>query len=359
MTGHSRDTDTPFLTVVIPAGVVGIQALRESLLSLVGQDDDDFDVVLVVDAATRDSSAIEDVVADQPPRLTSRLRVVEADGPSPGSVRNAGLSAARGRYVTVLPEGDLALGRWVRTFHEGEAASDGRILRALGVTQDHTLVDVAGHVAVRAEGTPRSTSPAQFSLWQHALEPCSAAPSWAWPTALVDDHGTRYDVSVVDDPDWELLVRAAQLVGVADLGVVTCLSRHWTGATPVPRPPVMGTTAEELIDNRTLLIPPGEAKRIRIGLAESAAHPGPVDEIARLSEELRLTHDHAANLEAIVQSLERQVQAAEDRHARELTRLRRKLEKTREQTPGADPPATSSPSGRSWRARRRGQGPAT
>ena len=347
---------TPFLSVVVPIAGAGTQALRESLLCLVGQDETDFEVVLVAGASTSPEKRVEidELVADQPRRLASRLRLVECPSATPGAVRNAGLSAARGRYVTVLPEGDLAFGRWVRAFHLAEQASDGRVLRGIGVTQEHSVVAVDGHEAVRAEASPRSSSPARFSLWQHALEPRSPAASWAWPRALVQDHGIQYDATVVDDPDWELLVRVAELVGVHDLGIVTCLHRTWDPTRPPARRAAEGPAAHEVIDGRPLLLPAGESGMLRAGLAEDAARRSLLDDLSRTSEELRLTHDHAANLEAMVRSLEARLETGERRHAKEVARLRRTLDKPADGPSSDRPaPATERP-GRSWRPRRRG-----
>ena len=350
---HESASAGPFLTVLIPVGTAGTQALRESLLCMVGQDDVDFEVVLVAGAAAspEDVAGIEEVISDQPPRMTSRLRLVETRATTPGGVRNAGLSGAAGRYVTVLPDGDLALGSWVKTFHDAEPTSDGRILRALGVTQGHSVVAVAGRRAIRAEGAPRSDSPPVFSLWGHALEPHSPAASWAWPRAIEHDHGVRYDTTVTDDPDRELLVRAAELVGVTDLGVVTSVHRTWAAADTRPA----GPAAQDVIDNRPLLLPAGEVRRVRAGLSVDAARRVLEDELARTSEELRLTHDHAANLEAIVRSLEAGAEENARRHAKEVGRLRRKLESRGGQVPSeGEPVARKDGPGRFWRSRTRG-----
>lgn len=350
-------TAGPFLSVVVPVGTTGTQALRESLLCLVGQDDVDFEVVLVAGPgmAAGQAREVDEVVADQPPRLASRLRRVEADRATPGAVRNAGLADARGRFVTVLPEGDLVLGSWVANFHAGEESSGGSVLRALGVTQEHALVEVAGHAAVRATGSPRALAPGRFSLWQHALEPLSPPASWAWPRALVQDHGLAYDTTVSDDADWDLLLRAAELVGVSDLGVVTSLRREWVGSAPAATGD--GPTARDVIDARPLVLPPGEARHLRAGSSESAATQELAQELARTSEELRLTQDHAANLEAVVRSLEARLEAEAERHGQQVARLRRKLESARAVRPAdaAAPAEAPAPKG-SWRRRGRGPG---
>ncbi len=344
----------PFLSIVVPVGVVGEQALRETLLCLAGQDDLDFEALLVVadNSSPVDTGA---VVADQPRRLASRLRVVPITAATPGAVRNAGVAAARGRHVAVLPEGDLVLGSWVAAFHAAEPAAAGRILRARGVSQDHALVEVAGRPAVRAVDSPRSESPAVFSRWQHALEPLTPPAAWAWPRELVDQHSIGYDDTVLDDPDWELLVRITELVDVLDLGTVTSVRRRWT-STPVVAPPGGGATAQERIDARPLLLPPGEAARMRSASAVSAETQELRDELARTREELRLTHDHATNLEGIVRHLEDTAARAERRRMKEEARARRKADAE----PVAPDPADTSgerPEGtRGWRRKGRGRG---
>jgi hypothetical protein len=345
---------SPFLSVVVPVGTAGEQALRETLLCLVGQDDVDFEVLLVVPEGGDLAGVVDTVVADQPPRTASRLRVLRTGAGSPGAVRNAGLAVAEGRYVTVLPEGDLVLGGWVARFHAAEQSADGRVLRALGVTQDHALVEVAGHEAVRAVDSPLSDSPALFSVWQHALEPLTPAAGWAWPRTLAGAQSLAYDEDVADDPDWELLVRTAQLVGVADLGAVTSVHRRWTSPASSDRAGA-GTTAQAVIDDRPLVLPPGEAARMRAGGSESAAVGQLAAELDRTREELRLTHDHASNLEGVVRHLEEQAAQVERRHAKEVARLRRKLQASGPHDPGSASPSPAR--GRGWRPRRRDEGP--
>ncbi|KRE93968.1 hypothetical protein ASG76_11155 [Nocardioides sp. Soil774] len=360
MSAVAEDLDrstSPFLTVVVPVGTTGTQALRESLLCLVGQDDVDFEVVLVTPpgAAPEEDGEVDEVVSDQPPRLAARLRRVVADAATPGAVRNAGLADAQGRFVTVLPEGDLVLGSWVTTFRAAEPSPERRLLRALGVTQEHSLVEVAGHQAVRADGPPRALAPSRFSLWQHALEPLSAPATWAWPRDLVRSHGLGYDATVTDDADWELLVRAAELVGVSDLEVVTSLHREWVGTAPASTGD--GPTARDLIDARPLVVPPGEAQHLRAGSSESATTRALAQELTRTAEELRLTHDHAVNLEAVVRSLQDRLESEQDRHEQQVARLRRKLESARSARPGDGAVPTEKPATKgSWRRRGRGSG---
>jgi hypothetical protein len=393
----AQETPVPFLSVVVPTGQVGEQALRETLLCLVGQDDTDLEVLLVVPEG--DEATTEGVLADQPPRLAGRVRTVSASGATPGAVRNAALDAATGRYVTVLPEGDLALGSWVATFHRAEPRAAGRVLRALGVRQEHVLDEVAGRPAVRAEGSPRSQSPVMFSLWQHALEPLSPPPSWAFPRALATEEGLRYDEDITDDADWEMMMRLAERVGVADLGVVTSVHREWRPAgeprrkakaseatrpdvhpfdgplddlLEEPRLPATADgerTAQSVIDARPIVIPVGEAARLRAGSTQTAIIRHHREKLELKREQLKLTKNHAANLEGMVRHLERLVAQLKDkvehteqrlakgerRHAKEVKRLRRQLEAATGAQPEAAPRDADERSARGWRGLRRGR----
>lgn len=367
MSAQQHARQSPFLSVVVPVGAVGEQALRETLLCLMGQEDDDFEVLLALPAG-QDATATERVLTDQPPSLCSRVHLVRTAVEGPGEVRNVAVAEARGRYVTVLPEGDLVLGSWVRTFRSAEPATEHRVLRALSVTQDHAVVDVGGRAAIRAEGSPRSQSPAAFSLWQHAVEPLSPPGSWAWPRELADS-GVGYDEHVVDDPDWELLVRLGELVGVAVEPVVTSVHREWTMVRRNALPE--GPTAQQVIDARPLVIPAGEAARLRAENTQTAIVRRLNEKLDLKREQLQLTHDHASNLEGIVRHLEEAVRQlkdraahleqrhakAERRHAKEVARLRRKLESARAARPAdaADPAEAPAPKG-SWRLRGRGSG---
>lgn len=343
MSAHGAG-DGPFLSVVVPAGTIGEQALRETLLCLAAQDDVDFEVLLTVPADGEAAAAAARAVADQPALARERVRIVRAPATTPGAARNAGLAEARGRYVAVLPAGDLVLGSWVGVLHAAETSSGGGLLRTVGVTQDHVMTEVAGLPAVRAVGSPLSTSPARFSLWQHAAEPLTPPAAWAWPRSLVEEHHVAYDETVSDDPDWELLVRLAQLVGVVDLETVTSLRRGWSDAA-VPT----HDTAREAIDARPLVLPPGEVRRLQAEAPQSEATRELTTELETSAELIRLKDDHIRNIEA--QLDERDARLA---HVRGLLDKRTaQVEKLRARLRAATPDEAT---GRPAKERERGRG---
>jgi CDP-glycerol glycerophosphotransferase (TagB/SpsB family) len=102
MPDSSPETDTPFLSVVVP--VYNVEAyIRQCLMSVLEQGVESVEVIVVNDQATDRSRAIALEVAE----LDPRVRVVDNPvnqglGPS----RNNGLAMARGEYVMFLDSDD-------------------------------------------------------------------------------------------------------------------------------------------------------------------------------------------------------------------------------------------------------------
>ncbi|MDF1604307.1 hypothetical protein [Nocardioides sp. YIM 152315] len=321
----------PFLGVVLRADGSSAQALRESLLCLSAQSVDDLEVVVVaVGVPDGGLAAIEEVLADQPTHLARRIRLTVADAETEGAAYNLGLSSVRARYAAAFDAGDLVFGGWLTSFQDAQLEWVDRVMRAPAVVQEHAVVEVRGQSAIRAEDSPRAEPPIGFSLWQHATENLSPAQSWIWPTALHRDFGLRYDPSLSTGAAWEMLVRCAQLAGVSEIPGITSLHRVWSSRASSAAAGSLDEAARRALTSRPLLLPAGEAARFRDGVPEGGSASALREQLEARTEELRLTHAHVGNLEAIISSLERKLAAAEDSHREQVARLRAKLKKARE-----------------------------
>ncbi|WP_248305430.1 glycosyltransferase family 2 protein [Agromyces sp. H66] len=98
---HS-ETETPVLSVVIPTHNVR-SWVRETLGSVLSQDIDHMEVIVVDDHSTDDTVAVVREVADADPRV----RLIEATVRGGGSARNTGIEHARGRYLIFCDGDDL------------------------------------------------------------------------------------------------------------------------------------------------------------------------------------------------------------------------------------------------------------
>ena len=91
----------PRLSVIVPVYQVA-PYLEKCVASILGQTFSDFEVLLVDDGSTDGSGAICDALAEQ----DVRVRVIHKANGGVSSARNAGLDAARGRYIGFVDADD-------------------------------------------------------------------------------------------------------------------------------------------------------------------------------------------------------------------------------------------------------------
>ena len=91
----------PRLSVIVPVYQVA-PYLGKCVASILGQTFSDFEVLLVDDGSTDGSGAICDALAEQ----DARVRVIHKANGGVSSARNAGLDAARGRYIGFVDADD-------------------------------------------------------------------------------------------------------------------------------------------------------------------------------------------------------------------------------------------------------------
>lgn len=236
--GHSAATaarehseDAPFLSVLMRTQGTRTATLGEALLSLAGQSCDDFEVlVLAHDAGEAALAAVRATVEEFHPSFAARVQVVPVVGGGRAYPLNVGARLARGRYLAALDDDDLVLANWVETFRDASAVAPGRVLHA-GVARqevEHTpgaWGDDPG--AYQVSDRPRCAYPLTFDLVSHMRDNLTPNNGYAVPRSFVVDMGQQYDESLPVLEDWDFLMRAASLCGVASTGVVTALIRIW------------------------------------------------------------------------------------------------------------------------------------
>lgn len=244
--------------------------LAETLGSLAEQSDRDFEV-LVVRHATDVSQAqtVQEVVSALPAWLRERVRILDVERPGRSAPLNDGFEAARGSYVAILDDDDLALPRWVSTFHDLAATHPGQVLRAVAVRQPVRVeAGPAGPAAVAVAPADRLW-PSTFHFVDHLLINHTPPVALAYPRTVFRDRGERFDESLDTTEDWDFLMRAASLVGVASSPEETCIYRWWVEAegSRAEHTEAEWTRNEGLVraklDAREMRLPPGSATRFR------------------------------------------------------------------------------------------------
>lgn len=221
-----QDSPEPALSVLVRTQGRRPDAIADVLLCLSAQTTDDFEVLLLAhDLSAPQRDVLESQVASLPDGLRPRVRVVPVSGGGRSRPLNLGVESARGRYVAVLDDDDLVFAHWAETFASGAITAPGQIVRAIAVEQDVERSD--DWLTHRSASWPRARWDARFSFLAHVVDNHSPIHSYAYPRETFDRLRLRFDDALPVLEDWDLLVRAAALLGVHDTEVVTALYRRW------------------------------------------------------------------------------------------------------------------------------------
>lgn len=230
--GAAIAPSVPFLTVLTRTRGRRVEALRDALCSLSGQTSSDFEVLLlphnVEDPVLQQLLAL---VGEFAPEFASRVRVVPVRGGGRSRPLNVGACAARGQYLAILDDDDLALGHWVEAYRALAVASPGAVLRCR--VADQPVADacwpaagstVAGYAQVGPTQTPWE---AHFDVTQHLWDNRSPNCGWALPIGAYRDLGIVFDEELPVLEDWDVLTRAMLACGVSQSPEITSLYRRW------------------------------------------------------------------------------------------------------------------------------------
>ena len=244
-----------FLSVITRTEGRRPQQLTEMLDSLAGQVNRDFELLVVAHNATdRDRSRLREQLERLPSWLKGRSRLLEAEGGTRSRPLNVGLESATGRYVAVLDDDDLALPGWVEEFARLESRSSGMILRT--------------RVVRTLDGRELDLYPESFDLVDHLVGNRSPVCGLAYPRPWLVALGLTFDESVEVLEDWDMLLRASPLCGVASSAAVTSHYRDNRGKDSSSRhSELIWEFAERTVVDKAnrspVVLPPGSVQRLR------------------------------------------------------------------------------------------------
>ena len=216
----------PLLSIVMRTQLQRPEALRDVLACLAGQSDARFELLLV--AHDVPVPGIGEILADQPERLQSRTRILQAEGGTRSRPINVGIAAAEGSLVAFLDDDDLVSTDWVGAFLRAAERFPRRLLRAGTAVQRVRAAPwangVTGHAAASEQETPY---PPVYDLSDHLRVHMTPFMAFAFPRGFFETFGGA-DESLAVCEDWDLSLRAARVLGVGDIPAVTSVYRRWT-----------------------------------------------------------------------------------------------------------------------------------
>lgn len=225
------DPSAPFLTVITRTQGKRPDMLTETLLSLTGQSNKDFELLIMGhNLSDGQHNAVSQLISDLPDWMRERTRLIPVTGGTRTTPLNKGFEAAKGRYIVILDDDDLVFDHWVETFYQMSLKHNGKVLHAYTIFQDWETVGGDFLNTPRAAGSPDTKYCCDFELiGQLTLNKCPPG-ALAFPTRLFQEYGIQFDEKLTTTEDWDYLMRCAFLVGVADSKDITFLYRNWLNA---------------------------------------------------------------------------------------------------------------------------------
>ena len=228
---QKQDPNAPFLSVLMRTQGKRDAMLREALLSLEAQSDDDFEVIVVIHRATEEAkSRTEQLLQSLSPRMTERLTYRFLDTGTRSSPLNLALSLAKGHYIAMLDDDDVVFEDWVENFHKGASLHDGMAIRCYGMTQFWTATEADGKTLLRSTAAPDPTYCEPFDLQAHLIDNHTPISCIALPRACHALFGLEFDESLTTAEDWDFLMRCILICGVYDTKQIAFLYRLWQNA---------------------------------------------------------------------------------------------------------------------------------
>lgn len=205
----------PVVSIILPV-YNGERYLRQAILSTVNQSWHDWELIIVDDGSTDNTSSIISAFSD--PRITA----VRQENGGEAAARNRGLDAVNGKYVAFLDADDLYLPHALR---EMSAYLDSH--------PDVDAVFTDGYFCDESDRILRRLSEVRSAVSTGIiLEPLvldSATIGTLIFTMIrsetIRKAGVRFDPGLVIGPDWDFLIHLAIHATFGYLDVATCMYR--------------------------------------------------------------------------------------------------------------------------------------
>ncbi len=305
--GASRPTDgapsavgRPQLTVLVRTQGERMPLLRDALLCLSGQTEDDVEVLVLVHGDQTAVANTTTLVGLFDPRFAARVRVVPVRGGGRSRPLNLGLEQARGRFVAFLDDDDVVTADWAAAFTRTARRYPGRVARSRCATRTARRLSVDDPVAdYELPGELELPYAAAFDYIGHLRLNASPICSVALPVDSLRALDLHFDESLAVVEDWDLLMRAAQFTGVVDSGEVTSIYHHWDGgdaSRALVEAEIWRETHHGLLarwSESPVLLPPGTVT----GLVDGTAFQDMLDEYEHLRHHLDLARQRLAQIE--------------------------------------------------------------
>ncbi len=206
MNNTSRDFENkPFLSVLIITDGRCPDMLRECLLSLQAQTDNDFEMLLIAHKTDDNHfELIRKIINEFPGSFSSDIRLLNPNEHARSAALNAGLSHARGSYISVLDDNNICFDNWVEEFHKAADAFNGKIIKTGVLTQKWDILQSEDSFSeLRAVSKPDARYCEDFDFFDRLAADDTPASGFAFPSDafayLTSVHGIKDPTCIYRD----------------------------------------------------------------------------------------------------------------------------------------------------------------
>ena len=215
----------PFLSVIIRTQGKRPDGLREALLCLNVQSNQNFEILLIAHkASVAQKKSIAEILDDQEENIKSKLRYFELDEGTRTTPINFGFAHAWGMYAAIFDDDDILFDNWVESFWKIHTGNEGRILHSYAFAQNWANIKKIGY---RAESAPIASYCVPYDfLSQFTVNRCPLM-TLAFPVRIFQKWGVIFNEELNVMEDWEYFTRTASICGVSDCCEPTAIYRFW------------------------------------------------------------------------------------------------------------------------------------
>ena len=208
------------------------EALREALLCLYAQSEQDFEVLLIGHKLTEEGrKLVQQVLTELEPEFRKKIRFLPLDYGTRTTPLNYGFANAYGQYIMIFDDDDLVMEDWMMNFKKAAQERPDTLLHCFVAGQKWDVLDTAeGIAALRATHAPDSKYCVPFDMISELTENVCPPIGLAFPAKAFRSWGLIFDETLNTTEDWDYMMRVAFLTGVTDVPVTGAVYRLWTNA---------------------------------------------------------------------------------------------------------------------------------
>ena len=228
-----RGKNAPFLSVITRTQGKRPEMLRETLLCLAGQKEQDFEVLLIGHKLNEEQrKVVTDILEEQPEFMHSKIRFYTLNRGNRTAPLNFGFAHARGAYISILDDDDIVMDNWVSAFKNTAKNNPWVMLFSPVYYQDWMLVNTQSDIfAPRAYGKPiYNMFSLEFDVFQQMRYNNCPFTGFAFPAYLFQKLGLIFDETLSTTEDWDYIMQCVFISGIKDTGEETSIYRYWANA---------------------------------------------------------------------------------------------------------------------------------